>query len=77
MPRQDKTGPMGAGSMTGRGMGSCGVGTGRGRGYGAGLGRRGGYSATDEEKKTMLEKEAQYLKEDLNGVEKEIDSLKK
>jgi hypothetical protein len=77
MPRQDKTGPMGAGPMTGRGMGSCGSGNGRGRGYGMGLGRRSPSPVTEEEKKTTLEKEAQYLKEDLNEVEKEIDSLKK
>jgi hypothetical protein len=36
MPRRDGTGPMGAGSMTGRGLGLCtGV---NARGYGAGLG---------------------------------------
>ncbi len=38
MPRRDGTGPTGAGSMTGRGLGSC-IGTGLAR-YGAGLGMR-------------------------------------
>lgn len=43
MPGGDRTGPMGAGSMTGRGMGVCAgnarPGFGRGRGFG--LGRQG------------------------------------
>ena len=41
MPGQDKTGPRGQGSMTGRGLGPCGVGTQKGlvRGRGQGLGR--------------------------------------
>ena len=45
MPRRDGTGPMGRGSMTGRGFGVCtGVnasGFGRGMGMGLGLGFRG------------------------------------
>lgn len=45
MPRRDGTGPMGRGSMTGRGLGVCtGVnagGYGRGMGLGLGLGFRG------------------------------------
>ena len=41
MPRMDMTGPMGAGPMTGRGLGPCGGGQafGCGRGRGAGMGR--------------------------------------
>ena len=47
MPARDKTGPEGAGAMTGRGMGQCsgtpvtgrGMGLGRGRGMGCGTGR--------------------------------------
>ena len=52
MPRGDRTGPMGSGPMTGRGMGYCGgftgpgfmspgpgYGFGRGGGFGRGLGR--------------------------------------
>ncbi|MFC1714095.1 DUF5320 domain-containing protein [Candidatus Poribacteria bacterium] len=53
MPRGDKTGPEGAGPMTGRGMGSCsgsgtpgsvkqGTGRGAGRRSGSGRGRRSG-----------------------------------
>jgi hypothetical protein len=49
MPRGDKTGPEGKGSMTGRGLGSCGNkngntgnqgNTGRGMGAGKGMGAR-------------------------------------
>jgi len=43
MPNRDKTGPMGQGPSTGRGLGPCGGGIGRGfgcgRGFGRGLGR--------------------------------------
>ena len=57
MPRGDRTGPMGAGPMTGRGLGYCagypapgyatpGYGYGRGAGYGGGRGWRHGYHAT-------------------------------
>lgn len=44
MPGLDKTGPMGQGPMTGRGMGSCNQQLNPGRGMGLGLGRgfRGG-----------------------------------
>ncbi len=38
MPGQDGTGPMGAGPITGRGMGNCGRGL-RGAGQGLGMGR--------------------------------------
>jgi hypothetical protein len=49
MPGRNGTGPMGAGSMTGRGLGACtgvnavGYGYGRGMGYGRGLFCRRGY----------------------------------
>ena len=50
MPRGDRTGPMGAGPMTGRAMGSCtGIAAqgitnfGRGQGCGMGVGRGGGF----------------------------------
>ncbi|MDY0257318.1 DUF5320 domain-containing protein [Gudongella oleilytica] len=47
MPRFDMTGPMGRGSMTGRGMGYCArpavPGTGRGVGFGMGMGRGFGF----------------------------------
>ncbi len=39
MPRRDKTGPMGAGPMTGRGFGSCAGNDAEDRGIGFGMGR--------------------------------------
>jgi hypothetical protein len=43
MPGGDRTGPLGQGSLTGRGLGQCGAGLRRGlgfrRGFGIGLGR--------------------------------------
>lgn len=39
MPGFNGTGPQGAGSMTGRGLGPCGGGSAYGRGVGRGLGR--------------------------------------
>ncbi len=69
MPRRDGTGPMGAGSMTGRGLGSCtgakavkygaGLGLGLGlrlacrRGFGRGFGR--GVAANQDSSKTQKE----------------------
>jgi hypothetical protein len=49
MPGRNGTGPMGAGSMTGRGLGACtgvnavGYGSGRGMGYGRGFSSRRGH----------------------------------
>ncbi len=77
MPRRDGTGPMGAGSMTGRGFGLCsgtkavkyGVGMGMGlglglacrRGFGRGFGR--GFAAirTDSKSQRELLQEQQSL----------------
>ncbi|MDD2234951.1 MAG: DUF5320 domain-containing protein [Desulfitobacteriaceae bacterium] len=69
MPRRDGTGPMGAGSMTGRGLGLCtdanvvkygvGLGTGVGlglacrRGFGRGFGR--GFAVSQTSSKTPKE----------------------
>jgi len=39
MPNRDKTGPMGQGALTGRGLGPCGAGLARSRGFGRGFGR--------------------------------------
>lgn len=79
MPAFDRTGPLGQGPRTGRGMGPCGGGSafGRGQGFGRGLGRgrgRGlgyGYSQpnADETKAYISDLEAElkdvkdYLKD--------------
>jgi len=84
MPYLDGTGPWGLGPMTGRGLGRCGRGFGyggRGRGYGRGFGYglgahgrwKGAYyppvsSLRDD--KAFLEEQREYLKGELNYIEK-------
>jgi len=64
MPKLDKTGPTGAGPLTGRGLGPCDAGTARGRAYG--LGRQLGccpYPDTIDKKqeKELLKKEKELI----------------
>jgi len=73
MPRFDKTGPMGQGSMTGRGLGSCGGGRGDGRGYGRGFGRR---FFTQGEEGKMLKDEAGDLEKELEAIKERLQELK-
>ena len=60
MPRRDGTGPMGAGSMTGRGLGSCTganavkYGAGLGLGLGLGLACRRGFGRALEEVSLLI-----------------------
>jgi len=83
MPRRDGSGPVGMGPKTGRGMGPCGGGAGQGSGYGRRgiFGRGFGWfwrvSEKDKNKKEVLKEEAQYLKEDLEKVEKELIETEK
>ncbi len=65
MPRFDAKGPLGFGSMTGRGMGPC--------GYGMGYGRR-FYSRKDEVE--MLKEEAEILGRELEAVKERLTELK-
>ncbi|MFO7710905.1 MAG: DUF5320 domain-containing protein [Candidatus Woesearchaeota archaeon] len=80
MPAGDRTGPLGDGPLTGRGLGPCGGrrafrGRGLGRGFRRGLFGRRQISNSDEkelidEELQELEKEREYLKkrkEELNG----------
>ena len=79
MPNKDKTGPTGAGPLTGRGFGPCGPGTGRkfgfgcGRGFGRGLGRFFGWNQpqSKEEEKQALAEYRKALEEELEDVKKE------
>lgn len=104
MPRGDRTGPMGAGPRTGRGMGYCGSydapgfvnagfgrGMGWGRGWGGGFGRRhGSFGAgpagwgypryappTKEENLQALKADAEWLKGQLDAINKRIEELEK
>jgi len=81
MPNLDGTGPWGLGHMTGRALGRCA----RGFGYGArGYGRWGGAYyppvTSFRNDKTFLEERREYLKDELNYIErilKETDDTEK
>lgn len=62
MPRFDRTGPLGYGPKTGRGLGTC------GRGYRF-------YSSKNE--LDALELEKKMLEEELDVIREEIEELKK
>jgi len=89
MPGRDGTGPVGAGPMTGRGLGVCpggvpgygagrglGLGWGRGCGYGRGFG---GYVASDRygsmTRKEILSEQKKSLENRLDFVNKQLDEL--
>ncbi len=81
MPRFDRTGPMGQGSMTGRGFGPCGMGLGRRKGFGMGRGM-GRYSdwnrsQTPTDQKRSLADYKKALEEELENVKKEEVELSK
>lgn len=82
MPRQDKTGPMGMGPMTGRGMGPCGAGMGYGRqagGRGLGFRRFWGYYPTaapsKKEEAEILARDAELLEEELKNIKARLAEL--
>ena len=79
MPRQDKTGPMGMGPMTGRGFGPCGLGLGWRRrfGPGRGMGRYFGWNwpQTQEDQTKALADYRKALEEELEDVKKEEKEL--
>ncbi|NMB56997.1 DUF5320 domain-containing protein [Candidatus Beckwithbacteria bacterium] len=82
MPGFDKTGPMGAGPMTGRGFGPCGLGLGWRRRFGAGrgMGRYFGcwnFPQTKEDKLKVLADYKKALQEELEDVEKEENEVNK
>jgi len=70
MPNRDKTGPMGQGPSTGRGLGPCGGGVRRGFGCGRGFGRGLGFS------KQSLVDYRKALEEELVDVKKQEEELK-
>ncbi len=75
MPGGDKTGPIGYGPLTGRGMGSCGAGLGRGRGF-----RRCFYrtpiSLTMDEEAKILEAELKEIEAEKEAIEKRLKEMK-
>lgn len=80
MPGRDGTGPMGQGTMSGRGLGYCtGIGHGFGRGMGLGYGVRrcfGGFNVrqlscmTDKE---VLTEQKELLNKRLDAINKQLD----
>jgi hypothetical protein len=80
MPGFDRTGPAGAGPMTGRGLGPCGGGMGYGRGLGRGYGRglgtgRFAWGPYQNQKNPVNEKAV--LVNDAKVLQKELDAVKK
>jgi hypothetical protein len=87
MPRRDGTGPMGAGSMTGRGLGLCtganavkygagpgmglGLGLARRRGFGRGFGR--GFAINQTSSKTQKE----LLNEQKTMLQDQLEAIDK
>ena len=89
MPGRDGTGPIGAGTMTGRGVGLCtggvtGYGAGRGlglglgwrRGCGRGLGKQSGPMnlSDDVSRKELLAQQKQALESRLEMVNKQLET---
>ncbi|NLY87855.1 MAG: DUF5320 domain-containing protein [Clostridiales bacterium] len=70
MPRGDGTGPKGAGSMTGRGLG---LGLACRRGFGRGFGR--GLEASSQTQKELLSEQKTILQERLEAIDKELENL--
>lgn len=90
MPRGNGTGPMGAGSMTGRGLGPCadanavnygggfgqGMGLGCRRGFGRGFGRGIGLNQNSSKtQKEVLQEQKDILKSRLDVIDKQLENL--
>ncbi len=88
MPGRDGTGPMGFGSMTGRGRGFCkeadAVGNIAGLGMGFGCRRRRGYGSgkylqwdlvSPEAKKELLQKQKELFQKQIEEVDKQLENL--
>lgn len=90
MPRRDGTGPMGAGSMTGRDLGLCtganavrygagfgmGLGLAYGRGFGGGFRR--GFAVNQTSTKTqkeLLQEQKDILQNRLEVIDKQLQNL--
>jgi hypothetical protein len=73
MPAQDRTGPMGHGPLTGRGLGPCGRGLRRGFGF-----RSGFRFNTPQTRPVELNKQEQIkvLEEEKAEIENELNRLK-
>jgi hypothetical protein len=71
MPNRDKTGPLGQGPVTGRGLGPCGQG--KGLGFGRGMGRKFGRGLC---RFNSLADYRKALEEELEDVKKQEEEVK-
>ena len=77
MPRQDGTGPLGQGAITGRGLGPCGGGMRRGFGQGfRGVGLRKPIILTKDEEKKILEVKLKEIDLERQEIEKRLKEIK-
>jgi hypothetical protein len=85
MPQGDRTGPLGQGPMTGRGLGYCGRGfgfrNGFGRGFRNGFGRGFGngfqpIQLTESEEKKVLQEELEELENERQEIQKRLKEIK-
>ena len=79
MARQDRTGPLGQGPLTGRGLGLCGNGRSQGfgckRGFGRGYGFRRSIPLTKDEEKKILESELEEIGLEKQEIEKRLKEI--
>ena len=74
MPRGDKTGPQGLGSLTGRGLGLCGTGTNQFNGRGSGRGsRRMNRNFGNTSFASSIADEKELLEKRLDIINKQLD----
>jgi len=84
MPMGDRTGPLGQGPLTGRGLGLCGRGLGFRRGFGRGFGFREGFYPqmvqpqviTEADEKKILQEDLEILKQEMSEIQKRLKELK-
>lgn len=82
MPAQDRTGPLGQGPLTGRGLGPCGKGLGFRQGFGRGFGRGRLASGTEQvtltkdQEKKILEAGLTELEAEKAEIEKRLKEIK-
>ena len=91
MPGMDRTGPLGQGPLTGRGLGPCGAGAGFRRGFGRGMGRGFGrgfgfrrvavipeqtMELTQTDEKKILKQELKEIELEKQEIEKRLKELK-
>jgi len=72
MPNKDRTGPLGSGALSGRGLGPCGQGMrrGSGRGFGRGMGAR-----CIQPANISLEAELKQIESEKEAVEKKLAQM--